>query len=100
MKGPRPHGHVIGLQNRAAACAPVIVQRKDHVLKVEWVPVRPVGHGRIPFAGAKKSPPHWPSDGNGSSRCDGSPRLTVNLHRNVSAVVYTVLEFCLYVSNT
>src|SRR3546814_3101833 len=54
VKGTRPDTHVIGLQNRTAACAPVIVQRQDHVLKAEWVPVRPVGHGRIPFAGAKK----------------------------------------------
>src|SRR3546814_17502224 len=36
MKGPRPHAHVIRLQDRAAARAPVIVQRQDHVLKAQW----------------------------------------------------------------
>jgi hypothetical protein len=29
------------------------MKRQDHVLKAEWCLVRPVGHGRNSFAGAK-----------------------------------------------
>ena len=33
VKGPRPHAHIIGLQDDAAIGRPEIVQRQDHVLK-------------------------------------------------------------------
>src|SRR6185369_3644635 len=43
MKGPRPHLHVIGLQDYAALPAPIAVKREDQVLEAQTQAKRPLG---------------------------------------------------------
>src|SRR5690606_33080800 len=35
VKRPRPHLHVIGLQDQASTVAPILMERQDHLLKRE-----------------------------------------------------------------